>query len=414
MTNGHQNYMSELSNLARVLAVKEQGIVLYVEFESGYVAVLQNLSGVPVEVGSTIMVGRETHSIMLAPNEIWTQKGLVGVIKKKLRDVTIVENLFEHHIVPTDLSVRYEEGNTVEFNKVNGVQRRLTEEMLRPVVSMRDDEDTLNAVEQFRIDKTSNTVTFDDFGGLPQVVARARELIELSLLKRAQLEQIGARPIKGVLFTGGPGTGKTMLSRIIANATDAEFYEISGPQIFSKWYGESEQLLRALFADAASQERAIIFFDEIDSVAGRRDSGSHEASKRVVAQLLTLMDGFEANTNIIVVAATNRPQDIDDALRRPGRFDWEIDFPLPTLADRLDILEISSRHLKADDNLEHQWVAENSDGWSAAQLTAIWKEAAILAVKDDRAIILNEDYIGGYNRVAAEIEQKAARARVFH
>lgn len=129
-----------------------------------------------------------------------------------------------------------------------------------------------------------------------------------------------------------------MLARIIASATDAVFYEISGPTIFSKWYGESEKILRALFEHAARQPRSIIFFDEIDSIAGQRSGDAHEASKRVVAQLLTLMDGFNANDNIVVIAATNRPQDIDAALLRPGRFDWEIAFPPPNRQDREAIL----------------------------------------------------------------------------
>ena len=152
-------------------------------------------------------------------------------------------------------------------------------------------------------------------------MSRARELIEVPLRNHEALSAIGARPIKGVLFTGEPGTGKTMLARIIAAQSGAAFYEISGPEIFSKWYGQSEELLRKLFQAAAKHDKAIIFFDEIDSVAAQRGDESHEASKRVVAQLLTLMDGFTPDTNVVVIAATNRPQDLDVALRRPGRFD---------------------------------------------------------------------------------------------
>lgn len=402
------NNIGELSNVARVVAIRDNGLLLYVEFMNGYTAPIENTDDVQVDVGSIILVGKQTNYIQLAPPELWPKTDKVGVIKKKLDDFTIVEHLFEHHILPTHLAPHYEEGNTVEYNKTEGVLRVLADETIKPIVAMTDVREK-SVVEMFRIDRSQNKVTFDDFGGLPHVVERARELIELSLVKKDKLDEIGAKPIKGVLFTGGPGTGKTMLARIIANSTDAEFYEISGPQIFSKWYGESELILRKLFEDAGKQKRAIIFFDEIDSVAGKREGGSHEASKRVVAQLLTLMDGFTSTNNVIVIAATNRPQDIDEALRRPGRFDWEIDFSLPSTDDRHQILLVSSRHLKTGENLAHEWVAQHTDGWTAAQLTAIWKEAAILAVKDNRAIILNDDYIGGFERVFSEIDQKKAK-----
>jgi transitional endoplasmic reticulum ATPase len=193
-----------------------------------------------------------------------------------------------------------------------------------------------------------------------------------------------------------------MLARIIAAKSGATFYKVSGPEIFSKWYGESEKVLRDIFDDAAKQESAIIFFDEIDSVAGRRGGNSHEESRRVVAQLLTRMDGFDKDDNVVVIAATNRPQDIDSALRRPGRFDWEIHFDLPGLDDRAAILAASARGLTTVDDLPHVQVATLTDSWSAAELAAIWSEAALLAVGDGRSEIDAEDYLGGYERVAQQ------------
>lgn len=234
------------------------------------------------------------------------------------------------------------------------------------------------------------------------MVARAQELIEVPLAHHDRLAKINARPIKGVLFTGGPGTGKTMLARIIANRSGAEFLEISGPQFISKWVGQSEEILRLIFDYASKQERCIIFFDEIDSVAGKRSDESHESSRRVVAQLLTLMDGFSPADNVVVIAATNRPQDIDVALLRPGRFDWEINFPYPDRDDREEILRTSQSRHQTRGQLPHEYVAGTTEGWSGAELAAIWTEAALLAVSDERDAIGVEDYLGGYQRVAAQ------------
>jgi transitional endoplasmic reticulum ATPase len=160
--------------------------------------------------------------------------------------------------------------------------------------------------------------------------------------------------------------------------------------------------LRKLFDHAKRQDSAIVFFDEIDSVAAQRDEEAHEASRRLVAQLLTLMDGFSKDSNVVVIAATNRPQDIDIALRRPGRFDWEINFPLPGREDREAILIASARDLETVDHLPHAQVADRTDAWTAADLAAIWTEAARLAAIDDRDAIMAEDYIGGVEYVEAQ------------
>jgi transitional endoplasmic reticulum ATPase len=160
--------------------------------------------------------------------------------------------------------------------------------------------------------------------------------------------------------------------------------------------------LRELFDDAARQERAIIFFDEIDSIAGHRSSDSHEASRRVVAQLLTRLDGFRPTDNIVVIATTNRPQDIDIAMRRPGRFDWVIEFRNPNFEDRVAVLEAIARSKKVSNNLDHAGIAGRTDGWNSAELDAIFSEAALLAANDGRAVVLNEDYFAGHDRVAQQ------------
>ena len=180
-----------------------------------------------------------------------------------------------------------------------------------------------------------------------------------------------------------------------------------------KWLGESEELIRNIFEDAALQERAVIFFDEIDSIGSRRTDDAHEASRRLVNQLLTSLDSFRSDANVVVVAATNRLESIDPALRRPGRFDWEIEFPLPSRQDREAILRVSARSLNIEEDLPHALVAERTDGWTPADLAAIWREAAPLAIRDDRECLLAEDYLGGFERVLErKLRERAASAKV--
>lgn len=364
--------------------------------------------------GTVVLVGQDV--LEEAPEEVWPlaphteepkpEEIWAGVVKLRHEEVTIVDVGGRFHRVPTTSDIDYERGYTVEGTDSEGVKRVLDQKPLRYIEETDLDE---KIIASFRREP-SGDLSFDDFGGLQGVVRRAQELIELPLARSEQLKRIGAPPIKGVLFTGPPGTGKTMLARIIANVAGATFYEISGPTVFSKWYGESEEILRRIFSDASKRTPSIVFFDEIDSVAGQRNEEAHEASKRVVAQLLTLMDGFSPDANVTVIAATNRPQDIDIALRRPGRFDWEIDFPLPDRADREAILQISARELATADPLPHAWVAASSEGWSGAELSAIRKEAALLAADDDREIIMTEDYLAGHERVAAQRRRVAFQA----
>jgi transitional endoplasmic reticulum ATPase len=348
-------------------------------------------------VGSLVFVTED--GLTPAPERLWPEHEWIGVVRAVLEDELLVDiagnlRIFESSAI--DATV----GNTVAGTEVGGVRRVLSADPIRP---QHFSEDDASNADSFR-ELPNADLGFEDFGGLPHVVERARKLIEISLEGRDQLRAIGARPIKGVLFTGPPGTGKTLLARIIASRSSAAFYEIGGPEIFSKWYGQSEQLLRDIFEDARQQERSIVFFDEIDSVAARREEGAHEVSKRVVGQLLTLMDGFRPEDNVVVVAATNRVEAIDEALRRPGRFDWEIVFPMPSLEDRKAILLTSGRKMRVVDDLPHDQVAAATEGWSAAKLAAIWTEAALLAVDDGRSSINLSDYIGGMQAVGARPE----------
>ena len=400
MSERRRNTSIELGStgqLVKVTAVSEDGYRVFFEYRNGVSGWFEQ-QGTEYDTGDVLLVvsdeGRQQVEKM--PRSTWPDQLWVGVVRIKSEDITVVASGGQNRRVPTATDVKYEVGNTVEVGDVQGVVRVLSNTPISSIDLPSLDDSV--ADEFLWTPPEGADLGFDDFGGLKDVVARARELIEVPLQNHEALSEIGARPIKGVLFTGKPGTGKTMLAQIIAHRSGATFYRISGPEIFSKWVGQSEELLRKLFDKAADSDKAIIFFDEIDSVAGQRDDQSHESSTRVVAQLLTLMDGFKSKANVVVIAATNRPQDLDVALLRPGRFDWEIHFPYPNEADREDILTTTARKLQTQDPLPHRDIAGKTEGWSAAELAAILTEAALLAVEDGRHEIDEEDYVGGYQR----------------
>ncbi|MCG6939864.1 MAG: CDC48 family AAA ATPase [Thiohalocapsa sp.] len=221
------------------------------------------------------------------------------------------------------------------------------------------------------------TLTYEDVGGLGHQVQRIREMIELPLRHPQVFERLGIDAPKGVLLHGPPGCGKTLIARIIAQEADAAFYTVSGPEIIHKFYGESEAHLRKIFDEASRKGPSIIFLDEIDAIAPRRDKVVGDVEKRVVAQLLALMDGLTRRQNLIVIAATNLPNAIDPALRRPGRFDREIAIPIPDRTGRREILEIHSRGMPLAEDVSVDHLAEITHGFVGADLEALCREAAM-------------------------------------
>ncbi|APL95959.1 AAA family ATPase [Sphingobium indicum B90A] len=224
-------------------------------------------------------------------------------------------------------------------------------------------------------------VTYDDVGGMAEAIDQLREMVELPLRYPELFERLGVDPPKGVLLHGPPGTGKTRLARAVANESEAEFFLINGPEIMGSAYGESEKQLREIFEAAAKAAPSILFIDEIDSIAPKRGNVTGETEKRLVAQLLTLMDGLEPRTNLVVIAATNRPEAIDEALRRPGRFDREIIVGVPDERGRREILGIHTRGMPLADGVDLGELARMTYGFVGADLAALTREAAIETVR---------------------------------
>jgi transitional endoplasmic reticulum ATPase len=224
-------------------------------------------------------------------------------------------------------------------------------------------------------------VTYEDIGGLKNEVQKVREMIELPLRHPEIFERIGIEAPKGVLLYGPPGTGKTLLAKAVANETNANFYSIGGPEIMSKFYGESEERLRETFKQAQENAPSIIFIDEIDSIAPKREEVSGDVEKRVVSQLLTLMDGIGSRGKLVVIGATNRPDALDPALRRPGRFDREIEIGIPDQEGRFDILQIHTRGMPLTEDVNLESFAKITHGFVGADLEALSKEAAMRSLR---------------------------------
>jgi transitional endoplasmic reticulum ATPase len=239
-----------------------------------------------------------------------------------------------------------------------------------------------------------NEVGYDDIGGCRKQMAQIRELVELPLRHPQLFKSIGIKPPRGILMYGPPGTGKTLMARAVANETGAFFFLINGPEIMSKMAGESESNLRKAFEEAEKNSPAIIFIDEIDSIAPKRDKTNGEVERRVVSQLLTLMDGMKARSNVVVMAATNRPNSIDPALRRFGRFDREVDIGIPDPTGRLEILQIHTKNMKLGDDVDLQSIASETHGYVGSDLASLCSEAAMQQIREKMDLIdLDEDTI---------------------
>jgi transitional endoplasmic reticulum ATPase len=240
-------------------------------------------------------------------------------------------------------------------------------------------------------EEKQDEVGYDDVGGVRKQMAQIRELVELPLRHPTLFKTIGVNPPKGILMYGPPGSGKTLVGRAVANETGAFFFLINGPEIMSKLAGESESNLRKAFEEAEKNAPSIIFIDEIDAIAPKRDKTNGEVERRIVSQLLTLMDGLKSRSHVLVMAATNRPNSVDGALRRFGRFDREIDIGVPDETGRLEVLRIHTKNMKLDEDVDLERVAKDTHGYVGADLAQLGTEAALQCIREKMDVIDLDD-----------------------
>ena len=322
-----------------------------------------------VSIGEKIFISKanaKTASLIkLAPSSfsITIDNAFVNFVKKRLYDYPITQG--DTVLIPVL-------GQAIPFTVV----------LTRPsgVVLVTEDTNLIileKPAEEIKVPR----VTYEDIGGLQEAIQKIREMVELPLKHPELFKRLGIDPPKGVLLYGPPGCGKTLLAKAVANETEAHFISINGPEIMSKFYGESEQRLREVFEEAKQNAPSIIFIDEIDAIAPKREEVTGEVEKRVVAQLLALLDGLEARGEVIVIGATNRPNALDPALRRPGRFDREIEIGVPDKQGRSEILQIHTRNMPLSDDVDLKRLADITHGFVGADLAALSREAAMKALR---------------------------------
>lgn len=342
-------------------------------------------TGIGEKVSVKIVNAVEAEQIVLSPIEKITIGGLQEYMS----------SLYEGHVFTT--------GDTIIVNTQLGGKTQLVVTGTipsKPVIVTDSTEFKLGSMTK-AVDNSIPRITYDDLGGLRKEVLKIREMVELPMRHPELFEKLGIEAPKGVLLYGPPGTGKTLLAKAVAGETNAHFTSISGPEIFGKYYGESEERLRDVFKQAEENTPSIIFIDEIDSIAPKRDEVSGEVEKRIVSQLLTLMDGMKARGKVVVIAATNRPDSIDPALRRPGRFDREIEIGIPDEEGRLEILNIHTRGMPVEEKVNLKQIARVTHGFVGADLEVLAKEAAMRSL---RKILPEIDL--SQDKISSEILQK--------
>jgi transitional endoplasmic reticulum ATPase len=346
-------------------------------------------AGIGDKISIKSVEASNAEQITLSPTE------KLPIDEEQLHDVMITN--FQNHVFTVHDSIQLP---TQMGGKIQFIVTRTKPS--KPVIVTENTVFKLGSMTKI-IDASVPRITYDELGGLKNEVKKIREMVELPMRHPELFDKIGVEAPKGVLLYGPPGTGKTLLAKAVAGETNANFVSLSGPEIMAKHYGESEERLREIFTQAEENSPSIIFIDEIDSIAPKRDEVSGELEKRIVSQLLTLMDGMKSRGKVVVIAATNRPDSIDPALRRPGRFDREIEIGIPDDEGRFDILSIHTRGMPIDDKVDLKQISKITHGFVGADLEVLAKEAAMRSLRRilaDEKIDLDED------KISSEILQK--------
>ncbi len=289
----------------------------------------------------------------------------------------------QEYMIYNYLNHVFSNGDTISLNTQMGSKIQFVITNTKPSKPVIVTENTIFKLGSLTkaVDSSVPRITYDELGGLKNEVQKIREMVELPMRHPELFDKIGVEAPKGVLLYGPPGTGKTLIAKAVAGETNAHFISLSGPEIMGKHYGESEEKIREIFTQAEENSPSIIFIDEIDSIAPKRDEVSGELEKRIVSQLLTLMDGMKSRGKVVVIAATNRPDSIDPALRRPGRFDREIEIGIPDNDGRLDILSIHTRGMPINEKVNLKQIAKTTHGFVGADLEILSKEAAMRSLR---------------------------------
>ncbi len=350
----------------------------------------QNIgAGIGDKISIKSVEASNAEQITLSPTE------KLPIDEEQLHDVMITN--FQNHVFTVHDSIQLptQMGGKIQFIVTSTKPSK-------PVIVTENTVFKLGSMTKV-IDASIPRITYDELGGLKNEVKKIREMVELPMRHPELFDKIGVEAPKGVLLYGPPGTGKTLLAKAVAGETNANFVSLSGPEIMAKHYGESEERLREIFTQAEENSPSIIFIDEIDSIAPKRDEVSGELEKRIVSQLLTLMDGMKSRGKVVVIAATNRPDSIDPALRRPGRFDREIEIGIPDDEGRFDILSIHTRGMPIDNKVDLKQISKITHGFVGADLEVLAKEAAMRSL---RRILADEEIDLDEDKISSEILQK--------